>query len=86
MALLRDGVEPPTQPTKPTEPRLLRRAEVARRLGCSVRLVDRLATEGVLPKHRLPNRRRAAGVLEADLIALITASPLPAPRQTVEAT
>ena len=54
------------------EPRLLRRAEVARRLGCSLRLVDRLAKEGALAKRKLPGRIRAAGILESDLLALMT--------------
>lgn len=53
------------------EPRLLRRAEAARRLGCSLRLVDRLAKDGALVKRKLPGRKRAAGILESDLLALI---------------
>jgi predicted DNA-binding transcriptional regulator AlpA len=51
--------------------RIIRRSEAARRLGCSLRLVDRLAKDGILPKRRLPNRQRAAGFLEADVDALI---------------
>lgn len=53
------------------EPRLIRRAEAARRLGCSVRLIDRLSAEGVLPKRRLPRRVRASGILLSDLEALM---------------
>src|SRR5690349_744354 len=56
----------------PTEHRLLRRSEAARRLGYSLRMVDRLAKDGLLPKHRLPGRKRCAGILERDLIALLT--------------
>jgi len=70
----------------PSEPRLLRRAEAARRAACSVRLIDRLAKDGVLPKRRLPGRQRAAGVLESDLLALLTAGPpAPATRAKAEA-
>lgn len=54
-----------------SEPRLVRRAEAARRLGCSLRLVDRLAQDGVLQKRKLPGRLRAAGFLQSDLDALI---------------
>lgn len=54
-------------------PRLIRRAEVARRIGCSLRLVDRLAADGILLKRRLPNRQRAAGFLEQDVTNLIAA-------------
>lgn len=52
--------------------RLLRRAEVAQRMSCSVRNVDRLAKEGVLRKLQLPGRSRASGFLESDLAVLLT--------------
>lgn len=72
LTLVRSGLHAPKGAlAAPTEVRLVRRAEAARRLGCSLRLVDRLAKDGVLPKRRLPNRQRAAGFLEADLLALI---------------
>jgi hypothetical protein len=51
--------------------RIVRRAEAARMYGCSLRLVDRLAEQGVLKKVRLPGRKRGAGFLESDLLALI---------------
>jgi hypothetical protein len=35
-------------------------------------LVDRLAKEGALAKRKLPGRIRAAGILESDLLALMT--------------
>jgi hypothetical protein len=54
------------------EPRLIRRAEAARRLSCSLRLVDHLAATGVLTKKRLPGRVRARGILESDLVTLLT--------------
>jgi hypothetical protein len=36
-----------------------------------LRLIDRLAKDGALVKRRLPGRKRAAGILEADLLALM---------------
>ena len=76
MVLLRAGPEAPKSvPAAPNEPRLIRRAEAARRLGCSLRLVDRLARDGILPKRHLPNRQRAAGFLESDLLAVIEGKP-----------
>ena len=70
LEFLRNGPSVQT-PTAEGKARLIRRAEAARRLGCSLRLVDRLAKDGVLPKRRLPNRKRAAGFLETDVLALI---------------
>jgi hypothetical protein len=49
-------------------PRILRRAEVARRLACSLRTVDKLP----LKKFKLPGRVRAAGFLESDVNALLS--------------
>jgi hypothetical protein len=54
-----------------TEPRLVRRAEVARRLSCSLRTVDKLAASGVLIKRKLPGRLRASGFLASDVDSLI---------------
>jgi hypothetical protein len=72
MKLLRQGAQAPnSEPATRNEPRIVRRAEAARRLGCSLRLVDRLARDGFLTKRRLPNRQRAAGFLEADLVAVM---------------
>ena len=51
--------------------RIVRRAEAARMYGCSLRLVDRLAAQGVLKKVRLPGRKRGAGFLESDLLAVM---------------
>lgn len=59
------------------EPRLLRRTEAAPRLGCSLRLVDGLAKDGALVKRRLPGRKRAAGILESDLLALMADEAAP---------
>ena len=56
----------------PTKPRLLRRHEVAERLGCSLRTVDKLAAQGVLERVCLPGRVRASGFREGDLSVLLT--------------
>lgn len=70
LALLRNNGKTETEPT-PTEPRIIRRAEAARRLGCSLRAVDNWTAAGILRKVTLPNRTRAAGFREADIAALI---------------
>ena len=57
-------------PTTP-EPRLIRRADAARRLGCSLRAVDNWTRAGILRKVTLPGRTRAAGFRESDIVALI---------------
>ena len=53
------------------EPRLIRRAEAARRMGCSLRAIDTWARAGILRKVKLPGRTRAAGFRERDLVAVI---------------
>jgi hypothetical protein len=74
MAYLRDCGEPPkAQVPAESVARIVRRAEVANRLSCSLRTVDKLAASGILQKRKLPGRKRASGFLEADLIALVTA-------------
>jgi hypothetical protein len=64
---------PKSEPVISAEPRLVRRAEVARRLSCSLRTVDKLAASGVLAKRKLPGRLRASGFLSSDLDGLILA-------------
>lgn len=66
LAAIRQGERP-----TPCVNRLLRRAEVARRLGGSLRLVDRLCAAGALTKRKLPGRVRASGILEHEVEALI---------------
>jgi hypothetical protein len=61
----------PTTTTEAAPARIIRRMEVARRLGRSPRAVDRLAAEGALRKVLLPGRTRAAGFRESDVAALI---------------
>ena len=67
-ALLRDltgqAAEAPAE-------RLLRRAEVAARLSCSLRLVDLLAARGQLTRIKLPGRQRGNGFLESEVSALL---------------
>ncbi len=55
------------EPTTERASRILRRAEVARRLSCSLRTVDKLPVK----KVKLPGRQRAAGFLESDINALL---------------
>lgn len=67
---------PPQEPLLPPPPagpveRILDRKQTAQRFGKSFRFVDRLAAEGVLKKIVLPNRKRACGFREADVIRLI---------------
>jgi len=59
-----------------SDPRLVRRAEVARRLSRSLRFVDKLASAGILAKHKLPGRLRASGFLASDVDALIIGGDL----------
>jgi hypothetical protein len=73
LAMIRDGTNATkTNEVAASEHRLVRPAEAARRLGCSLRLVDQLAQDGILPRRYFPNRRRAAGFLESDLNGLMT--------------
>ena len=69
LAVLRNGATPHGKPETPPggTARLLRRAEVARRLAISTRTVDKLP----LRKIRLPGRIRAAGFLEGDVNELL---------------
>ena len=71
LATIRNGGSQAPELARLAEPRLIRRAEAAHRLGCSLRLVDRLAKDGALVKRKLPGRKRAAGILESDVLALI---------------
>ncbi len=54
-----------------TESRIIRRAEAARRLGCSLRTIDNLACCGALNRIRLPGRIRACGFRLSEIEALI---------------
>jgi hypothetical protein len=52
-------------------PKILRRKQAAERLNSSLRFVDLLARQGVLKKCVLPGRRRAVGILESSLSAVL---------------
>ena len=70
LALIRNGAASAVKSESLSEapPRLLRRAEVARRLAVSLRTVDKLPIE----KVRLPGRKRCCGFRESDINALIS--------------
>ena len=70
LALLRNG-NPGAAPAIPTGPRLLRHREVAERLGVSKRTVQSLLSGGILRPVTLPGRKRALGVAESDVCALL---------------
>jgi len=73
VSLLRRGPETvkPKVESVPAVPRLLRRAQVAERLGVSLRTVDNLAIAGSIRRIKFPGRSRSAGFLEADVLALM---------------
>lgn len=55
----------------PTEDRIVRRKEAAKRLGVSLRTLDLIAESGHLKRKKLPGRTRSVGFLESDLLALM---------------
>ena len=69
LAMLRTGGQPDESHT--SNPRLIRRAEVARRIGVSLRTVDNLARQGILRKRVLPGRQRSSGFLSCDVDTLL---------------
>jgi hypothetical protein len=73
LEVLRRG--PNARPEEPATPRLLRRAEVAKRLSCSIRTVDNLTRDGSLHKRSFPGRKRGAGIPEAEVNALVASFP-----------
>jgi len=58
-------------PVSLAEPRILRRKQVAERLGRSIRSVDALAKVGIIHKIRLPGRTRSAGILSSEIDRLL---------------
>jgi hypothetical protein len=74
LARLREKPQTPkVEPADGGEVRIVRRAEAARRLSCSLRTVDSLAAGGALPRRKLPGRVRGSGFLASDVDALIMA-------------
>ena len=59
-------------PIELSMPKIIRRKQAAERLNSSLRFVDLLARQGVLKKCVLPGRRRAVGILESSLLAVLT--------------
>lgn len=57
-----------------TVSRIIHRAEVAQRLGCSTRTVDTLARQGVIRRVRLPGRKNGCGFLASDIDRLLDAN------------
>lgn len=73
IAIIRNhGKSVVTKPTGPVEKRIMRRDEVARRFAMSLRSVDKMATDGILRRVRLPGRRRACGFVADEVERLIT--------------
>jgi hypothetical protein len=72
MRRLEEKDAPPVVTPPAAKPKLIKRRQVAERLSCSVRTVDKMAAAGVLTKVLLPGRGRASGFREADLDLLIS--------------
>ena len=60
-----------SKPAEVRADRILRRGEVARRLGVTPRTIDNLARSGALLRIKLPGRARGAGFRERDVDHLI---------------
>ena len=60
----------------PVPVRLIRRAEAARLLSCSLRTIDLLTVRGVLSKRTFAGRSRASGFIESEVVAMITSLPV----------
>jgi hypothetical protein len=67
------GKSAQAEPVVKSEARLVRRAEAARRLACSMRTIDKLAATGALQRRKLPGRCRASGFLLSDVDTLVLA-------------
>jgi hypothetical protein len=57
--------------SKKDTPRLVRRKEASQTLSVSLRMIDKLAAQGVLTKRVLPGRTRGCGFLQSDVLALV---------------
>ena len=74
LLLLRQGAKAPEkQKSIGAEPRILRRSEAAKRLGVTIRAIDKWSQEGILRRVRLPGRTRGCGFLESEINTLMTA-------------
>jgi len=72
LSLIRNANAERTEPESRV-PRILKRAEVAKRLAVCPRTIDNLAKIGALKRRILPGRVRSVGFLESDVLGLITA-------------
>jgi hypothetical protein len=68
--LRRDGREPEPPAAAPEE-RIVRRAEAGRLLSVTLRAIDAWAAAGILPRVRLPGRRRGLGFRLRDIIGIM---------------
>lgn len=73
-----NGGAPAEQANKPTAPKVCTRAEAARQLGRSLRLVDSLARRGLIRRVKLPGQTRALGLRADDVGALVESSTVAA--------
>ena len=73
MAAVRSHGQPVDQarPVEKPKTQILTRKQVARRFGRSLRFVDKMAVEGILPRVKLPGRVRACGYREEDVERLM---------------
>src|SRR5262249_52360367 len=66
VAILRSGAQAPqSAPAIPEPVRIVRRK--AQRLSCSLRLIDKLAVQGVLPRQTFNGRTRSCGFRSTDI-------------------
>jgi hypothetical protein len=86
VALLREHgrAVPKPEPVVQAEKRILRRAEVARRMGCSLRSVDKWAREGIIRKVKLPGHRRSCGFVSTDVERLLVTDSGPTGKDSDE--
>jgi hypothetical protein len=66
------------QTNKPSAPKVCTRAEAARQLGRSLRLVDSLARRGLLRRVKLPGQQRALGLRADDVQNLVESATVAA--------
>ena len=72
-AIRSHGADLSAEKTAPPPVTILRRREVAERLGRSVRFVDQLDRDRILRKVTLPGRKRAVGFRSKDVDSLLAA-------------
>jgi hypothetical protein len=78
IALLKNGGTTAEQTSRMTAPKVVQRAEAARMLGRSLRLVDSLARRGLLRRVKLPGQQRALGLRADDVQNLVESATVAA--------